>query len=194
MNKEYTRWDYRRTNSVNLKLNDYENDMLCLKSSKCSRNKSEYLRELICGSCPVEAPPKKFYDAVNELNKIGVNINQVAARANASGYVSEQDIAFLKETANEVFDRLTEIKKIVKTARPYATTYFENLAIKQREAKAEGKPIPQEGDDLKKDVIYKYEDEEDTTEVPVLYETTGAEVEETEDQYDISAYFDNHKK
>ena len=52
--------------------------MLRLKSNKTGKNKSAYLRELIRGSCPVEAPSKKFYDAVNELNKIGLNINQLA--------------------------------------------------------------------------------------------------------------------
>lgn len=178
MTKDYNRWMIRRTHSINLKLNDYEDDMLTEKSRKTGKNKSEYLRELICSSCPVEAPPKKFYDAVRELNKIGVNINQVAARANASGYVSDDDIAYLKKTAEEVFDRLSEIKKIVKGARPYAQNYFELLAIKQKEAKEEGKPIPQFGDDLTSDIEYKYEDEEDDTTVDVLYETSGADVED----------------
>ena len=180
MVKEYTRWDGKRTHSINLKLNDYEDDMLTLKSRKTGKNKSEYLRELICSSCPSEAPPKKFYDAVNELNKIGVNINQVAARANSSGIVSEDDIVFLRNTAADVYDRLTEIKKSVKGARPYAQNYFELLAIRQKEAKEEGKPIPQEGDDLNKDVVYKYEDEPDDSVVESLYEMTPGDISDEE--------------
>ena len=175
------RWDIKRTHSINLKLNDYEYDMLRLKSDKTGKNKSAYLRELICGACPVEAPPKKFYDAVNELNKIGLNINQLAVKANTTSCVSEDDIEFLKKTADDIFDRLTEIKRIVRTARPYAVGYFEKLALKQRESKTEGKPVPDMGDDMNEGVIYKYEDEEDDTEVKSLYET--------EETYDVSTYF-----
>lgn len=193
MEDKYSRRYFRRRNSLNLKLNDYENEMLRLKCEQSKMNKSEYLREVICGCAPAEAPPKKFYTAVNELNKIGVNINQIAARANATGYVSDDEIKFLHDTADEIFDRLTEIKKIVKGARPYGLTYYENLMIKQREARKEGKPEPQFGDTIVGNTIYKNEDEEDDTEVEVLYETAGADVSEEkyDDRYDVNSYYKN---
>ena len=175
MNKGYNRWQFKRPHSVNLKLNDYEDDMLRLKAAKTGKNKSEYLRELICASCPVEAPPKKFYKACNELNKIGVNINQIAARANSNPYIDKSDVEIIKGMADEIFDRLSEIKKIVKQARPYAVSYFELVAIKQREARLEGLPEPQLGDDILKSIDYKYADEPDDEEVETLYEVSGAE-------------------
>lgn len=187
MKNMYTKWQKERYHSVNLKLNDYEADMLKLKSAKANMNKSEYLRELICGSCPVEAPPKKFYDAVNELNKIGVTIHQMFLRIKVSESVSDTEVQFFHDTADEVFDRLTEIKRIVLTARPYAIGYFENLAIKQRKAKHDGIKEPKLGDDIFTDTEYKHEDEPDETKVEVLYETTGADV--IDESYDINSYF-----
>ncbi|MBP3808366.1 MAG: plasmid mobilization relaxosome protein MobC [Eubacterium sp.] len=181
MSNGYDRWQFKRPHSVNLKLNDYEDDMLRIKAAKTGKNKSEYLRELICSSCPTEAPPKKFYTACNELNKIGVNINQIAARANSNPYIDKSDVEFIKGMADEIFDRLSEIKKIVKQARPYAVSYFELVAIKQREARLEGRPEPQIGDDISDFIDFKYEDEPDDVEVESLYEVSGAD-KKTEDE------------
>ena len=158
MDNTFNKYDNRRPYSVNLKLNKYEYDMLNLKTERTHRNKSEFIRELICAACPVEAPPPRFYKTANELNKIGININQIAAQANATGHVSQEDIDFLKSLSKDIDDKLAELRKIVKTARPYSIEYFEMLAFKQQEAREEGLPEPQPGDRIITGIEYKNED------------------------------------
>ncbi len=123
------RYDTRRPYSVNLKLNRYEYEMLKVKTERTHRNKSAFLRELICSSCPVEAPPPEFYRAVNSLNKIGVNINQIAADANSSGLVTEEDIEYLRSLALNIEKSLAEIRTIVRSAHPFSIEYVEMLAF-----------------------------------------------------------------
>ena len=42
-----------------------------------------YLRHLINGVVPKEAPPPDFFDMVRELHYIGNNLNQIATKAHA---------------------------------------------------------------------------------------------------------------
>ena len=45
------------------------------------------IRLLIRGYEPREKPDERFYDAMRELSAIGNNINQLAIKANALGFV-----------------------------------------------------------------------------------------------------------
>lgn len=158
MRKIYTRDDNKRPFRTNLTLNEYENDMLNLKAAKCGMDKSRYLRELICSSCPVEAPPPAFYWVYDDLNKIGVNINQIAATGNATGFISPEDVEYLKRSVEEIKKRLTEMRQIVLSSKPYSATYFEALALAEKEAKKRGEEPPTELDEIIPPVEYKDED------------------------------------
>jgi hypothetical protein len=142
-------------------LNEYEANLLRMKSQKANMKEAQYLRELITGACPVEAPGKEFYEAMNAINKIGVNINQVAMVANANGYVTEEDAAYLKEQAAIVQKQMLEVKEIVLRARPYANTYYEKLLQKQKEARLAGQKPPEFGADLTEHIVYKEEPDGD---------------------------------
>lgn len=48
------------------------------------------VRLLIRGYEPREKPDERFYDAMRELSAIGNNINQLAIKANALGFVDSQ--------------------------------------------------------------------------------------------------------
>lgn len=45
-----------------------------------------YIRSLIMGSVPREPPPIEYRQMINELRAIGNAMNQIAARANATGF------------------------------------------------------------------------------------------------------------
>ena len=47
--------------SKRVELNEVEANTLRLKADQCGLTEAEYLRELIMGSQPVEAPPRRFY-------------------------------------------------------------------------------------------------------------------------------------
>ena len=67
------------------------------------------MRKLLAGAAPPAIPPVEFYQFTNEINRIGVNINQLAKVANMSGHIMEDD--FLK-CYGELRDILSEIKEI----------------------------------------------------------------------------------
>ena len=88
---------------------------------------------------------KDFFEAMNDINKIGVNINQIAAVANTNGYI---DDTFLRKCVEDLNNKMLEIKNIVLKAKPYPISYYEKLLLEQKKARAEGRPEPKFGDDL----------------------------------------------
>ncbi len=66
-----------------------------LEAFRCSVKKSglsqeAYLRALIKGRVPRQPPPADFYAMMKELRAIGNRINQIAARANAVGFIDAE--------------------------------------------------------------------------------------------------------
>ena len=59
------------------------------KASK--RSMSQYLRELIQGFQPVAFPPAEYSQVIWELQKIGVNMNQIASKAHSLGFVDDRE-------------------------------------------------------------------------------------------------------
>lgn len=129
-----------------LDLNEAEAIMLRVKAQQTHLAECQYLRELIMGSCPAEAPGKEFYEAIGRINKIGVNINQIAAVANTDGYIPPETVDEIRNLAERVVEGLCEIKKIVLSARPYANSYYEAYVMEVQKAKKEGRPVPEFGD------------------------------------------------
>ena len=132
----------RRKIQKRIDLNEYEAGLLYAKARSSNLTEAEYLRTCILGSCPVEAPPRQFYIEMQNLNKIGTNINQIAHRANESGSVSQSDIELLKKYHEEIQDEIFKIKEIVLSARPYYPTTFEYYLAQVEEAKKKNKPKP----------------------------------------------------
>ena len=52
-----------------------------------------YIRSLIMGSVPREPPPIEYCQMINELRAIGNAMNQIAARANATGFFLVEEYA-----------------------------------------------------------------------------------------------------
>lgn len=67
------------TNSEHKKLESF--------AAKSGYSKSSYMRQIFNRVIPPAMPPKEFYDFTYELNKIGVNINQIAKIANMTGNI-----------------------------------------------------------------------------------------------------------
>lgn len=57
------------------------------KADACGLTQSKLIRQLIKGYRPKEKPDDRFYAAMRELHSIGNNINQLAGKANAMGFV-----------------------------------------------------------------------------------------------------------
>src|SRR5690554_4053377 len=70
-------------------LNEEENIKLHNNSKKSGLSRESYLRTLINGYIPKALPPPDYYSMIKELHAIGNNLNQIAARANATGHIDK---------------------------------------------------------------------------------------------------------
>jgi hypothetical protein len=79
-------------------LNQDENARLRCNAKTSGVSQESYLRSLINGYVPKALPPADYFDMIRELHAIGSNINQLAAKANTTGYVDKA--AFENEAAH----------------------------------------------------------------------------------------------
>ena len=88
-----------RNIEYHLRLNDIENDKLEELAMQSKLSKSDIIRKLILENEIKEKPDKEFYKVMNELSKIGINLNQIATKVNST---NEFDIEYYKEQVNEI--------------------------------------------------------------------------------------------
>ncbi len=63
------------------------------KVDRSGLSQEGYLRLLIAGYTPREQPPIEYHRLLRELYVIGNNLNQIAARANSTGFIHAQEYA-----------------------------------------------------------------------------------------------------
>lgn len=83
----------RKTIKKNFWFSYEEDRQLKHLSSLLNLSESNTIRKLLYETQIKEAPPKEFYIAIDKINKIGNNINQLAKYANTFGYVNEYELA-----------------------------------------------------------------------------------------------------
>ncbi|MDL2217888.1 MobC family plasmid mobilization relaxosome protein [Christensenellaceae bacterium OttesenSCG-928-M15] len=92
-------------------LNEKEYADLTRKSDIVKMSRSSYIRTLISGHIPREPPPMEFHNLMRELRAIGNNMQQIAARANKTGYIHAEDYTAnakaLKELTLSIYEAVT---------------------------------------------------------------------------------------
>lgn len=83
----------KRNIQVMIHLDGKEYQTLMRKVKKTGLSRETYLRHLINGYAPKELPPPDYHAMMRELNAIGNGINQIAARANATGFIFAEEYA-----------------------------------------------------------------------------------------------------
>ena len=78
------------------------------KAKKSCLTEAALVRLLLRGYEPREKPDERFYDTMRELSAIGNNINQLAIKANALGFV---DTPMLREEARKWHEFQIDIRK-----------------------------------------------------------------------------------
>ena len=71
----------KRNVAILFRLNKKEAEALDKKVKRSGLNREAYLRQLISGVVPRDAPPPDYYSMMRELHKIGNNLNQIAQKA-----------------------------------------------------------------------------------------------------------------
>ena len=115
----------KRNISKRFELNRKEADLLRIKSRQTGLSEGEYLRELICNSQPVEAPPRQFYEAMGTANRLVADIEKLTEQISCSAADSMDHLDELWEMCRQMQGLLVEIKEVVSSARYYAGSAYE---------------------------------------------------------------------
>ena len=87
-----------RGQEIHLRLGQEEMELLKKKAASYNMTRSDYLRNLVVfGSVRAQSKlsDSQFQDLLNELNHIGVNINQIARRVNEARNADREDFDLL---------------------------------------------------------------------------------------------------
>jgi hypothetical protein len=98
----------KRTIQINFRLDREEVTALNKRARKSGLSRESYLRHIINGLVPTDAPPPDYYSMMRELHAIGTNLNQVAQKAHVLNVIDvkryEDNVAAL----NKAIIRITE--------------------------------------------------------------------------------------
>ncbi|MCP3959291.1 MAG: MobC family plasmid mobilization relaxosome protein [bacterium] len=76
-----------RTTMIKVRVSSGEHRVLLERARECGQGTSTYMREVALGSVPRARPRRIEQQAVNQLARIGNNLNQLARAANTSRQV-----------------------------------------------------------------------------------------------------------
>ncbi|EGT4141324.1 plasmid mobilization relaxosome protein MobC [Clostridium perfringens] len=89
-------------------VNEDENEQIEKQIKKTKLNKSEYLRRISTKGVIVKVDMSSIENLVYEINKIGININQIAKRVNESDTIFKSEIKELQESIDEICEKISE--------------------------------------------------------------------------------------
>ena len=95
---------------IKVRLNQREADILNEKVKKSSLSREAYLRQLIGGLIPQDAPPRDYYAMMKELYRIGNNLNQIAKKAQTLNMI---DVPLYKKAVGEFETAVKQITDAV---------------------------------------------------------------------------------
>lgn len=95
-----------------VRLSEKENEWLQKHVQETGLSREVFLRSLINGYQPKPLPPLDYYTLLRELQAIGNNLNQLAAKANATGHI---DTTAFQYEANHLRGAVQEIQEAFTT-------------------------------------------------------------------------------
>ena len=94
----------KRTVQLKFRVTEAERDLILEKMKLIpTRNMAAYLRKIAIDGYIIQIDNSDIKAMTAEIQKIGVNINQIARRANAMGNVYQEDIDEIKGVLNEIW-------------------------------------------------------------------------------------------
>lgn len=100
----------KRNIQIIVRLNAKEQQHLAKQVKKTGLSQEAFIRTLINGYVPKELPPPDYYAMMRELHAIGSNLNQIAAKANATGHI---DRTVFQYEANRLRKAVLDIQAAV---------------------------------------------------------------------------------
>lgn len=114
----------RRTEDIHLRLTPTEKKEIEEKAKLANQSVANYLITLSQNQRIVVA--KKMPQLITEINKIGVNINQLTAVANTTKYVSKEMLMKVREELTKVIGLLQQILNEVYNTDDHSFQSLEN--------------------------------------------------------------------
>lgn len=115
----------KRSIRVLVRLNEKERQHLVSQVKKSGLSQEAFIRALINGYVPKALPPLDYYAMMRELHAIGNNLNQLAAKAHATGHL---DRAAFQQEADQLRRAVQQIQQAV-TAPELRTEPRGNLNV-----------------------------------------------------------------
>lgn len=110
----------KRNVAILFRLNRKEAEALDKKVKKSGLNREAYLRHLISGVVPRDAPPPDYYSMMRELHRIGNNLNQIAQKAHTLNVIDVQrydrDVQMLETTIKKITEEVILPEPMSKTS------------------------------------------------------------------------------
>ena len=91
----------KRPIKMQIWLNDIEYKKLVDDAKKENTTISDHIRKLILGAKLKEKPGIEFYNVMNEMSRIGNNLNQIAKKANELNIVDKEQYKILADEWKE---------------------------------------------------------------------------------------------
>jgi hypothetical protein len=105
----------QRNIKITFRLNEEEQQSLAKQVKNTGLSQESFIRALIKGYEPRELPPLDYHVMIRELHAIGSNLNQIAARANATGHIDsatyQRDVTWLRRVVLDIQASVTLPKK-----------------------------------------------------------------------------------
>ncbi|WP_435924111.1 plasmid mobilization protein [Paenibacillus sp. DYY-L-2] len=112
----------KRSISVLVRLNEKERQHLASQVKKSGLSQEAFIRTLINGYVPKALPPPDYYAMMRELHAIGNNLNQLAAKAHATGHLDratfQQEADRLRRAVQQIQQAVTAPERRTEQATP----------------------------------------------------------------------------
>jgi hypothetical protein len=106
----------KRSIQIITRLDRDEHQHLKKRVKKSGMSQEAYVRHLICGLIPTDAPPPDYYSMMRQLHRIGTNLNQIAQKAHVLGAIDEarydESVAALNAAVTEITNAVMLSRKI----------------------------------------------------------------------------------
>ena len=106
----------KRPNRIWCHLSDAELIDFNQKVKRSGMTRQSYLRMLISGYTPKALPSADYLTMAKQLHSLSNNVNQVAARANATGFFMVKEY---EQYMNDVYDTIARIEKELLEPEPH---------------------------------------------------------------------------
>ena len=108
----------KRDVHVQLWLNQKEAEALTRNAERCRLTQSTYLRHLIMGYAPCEAPPPDYHAMMQQIYHVGRSLNQIATKAHVLHVIDAQrydeSVRMLEDTILKIEDAVIVPQKMGK--------------------------------------------------------------------------------